>query len=128
MERVCDDGNLIDDDGCNAQCLVETGWTCSGGTATSADTCVDHRPITYNVSSASEGQLFYNEEANEVLQLAIHFIKTFNLPSGKTLKDFIVLEVEDYPSAKLSVEIVPDASNPRLYYARVRPASTIKYR
>jgi len=28
----CDDGNLVDGDGCSSQCFVEQGYVCSGGT------------------------------------------------------------------------------------------------
>jgi len=38
----CDDGNLVDGDGCSSTCKIETGWTCSGGNETVADTCVSH--------------------------------------------------------------------------------------
>lgn len=35
----CDDGNFVAGDGCNAHCVVETGYKCSGGSSSSADTC-----------------------------------------------------------------------------------------
>ena len=39
--EVCDDGNTAGGDGCAADCsAVEAGYTCSGGTPTSADTCI----------------------------------------------------------------------------------------
>lgn len=28
--EMCDDGNLIDGDGCSSSCQVESGWTCTG--------------------------------------------------------------------------------------------------
>ena len=37
----CDDGNLLDDDGCNSTCEVEYGFECSGGTESQPDVCVD---------------------------------------------------------------------------------------
>ena len=36
---ACDDGGTTAGDGCNAACTIETYWTCSGGTASSKDTC-----------------------------------------------------------------------------------------
>ena len=30
-DESCDDGNIFDADGCSAECLVETGWDCTGG-------------------------------------------------------------------------------------------------
>lgn len=31
----------MEDDGCSTLCNVNTGWTCTGGTATNADTCTE---------------------------------------------------------------------------------------
>lgn len=28
--EMCDDGNLLDGDGCDSKCMVEDGWTCTG--------------------------------------------------------------------------------------------------
>ena len=36
-----DDGNKINGDGWSMSCSIEVGWTCSGGTPTSADTCTE---------------------------------------------------------------------------------------
>lgn len=36
----CDDGNTVGGDGCSNVCQVETGWSCSGGSADSKDSCV----------------------------------------------------------------------------------------
>jgi cysteine-rich repeat protein len=35
----CDDGNLESGDGCSNDCKVEPGWTCSGGSIKSKDSC-----------------------------------------------------------------------------------------
>jgi cysteine-rich repeat protein len=35
----CDDGNTKDNDGCSANCKVEPGYICSGGTMDSPDFC-----------------------------------------------------------------------------------------
>ena len=40
-EYECDDGNLIDGDGCSSLCSVEEGFRCQGGNTTSADLCKD---------------------------------------------------------------------------------------
>lgn len=38
--EACDDGVMSDLKGCKNDCLgVFPGWTCSGGTSTSADSC-----------------------------------------------------------------------------------------
>eukprot|EP00742_Colponemidia_sp_Colp-10_P009287 GILJ01010116.1.p1 GENE.GILJ01010116.1~~GILJ01010116.1.p1 ORF type:complete len:1811 (+),score=221.22 GILJ01010116.1:703-6135(+) len=35
----CDDGNRVNGDGCSAFCAVQSGYTCTGGSLTTADTC-----------------------------------------------------------------------------------------
>lgn len=35
----CDDGNLINGDGCSSACQIETGYDCRGGSETTADEC-----------------------------------------------------------------------------------------
>eukprot|EP00966_Prymnesium_polylepis_P280326 6477245-Prymnesium_polylepis.1 len=35
----CDDGAAVGGDGCSANCLVEPGWQCSGGSVRSTDNC-----------------------------------------------------------------------------------------
>ena len=37
----CDDGNLTNGDGCSSTCTVESKWSCSGGNASTASTCID---------------------------------------------------------------------------------------
>jgi proprotein convertase subtilisin/kexin type 5 len=37
----CDDGNLMNGDGCNSKCFIEKGWNCSGGSPYIPDTCKD---------------------------------------------------------------------------------------
>lgn len=37
----CDDGNNESGDGCDANCHVERGYSCSGGTTTSRDVCTE---------------------------------------------------------------------------------------
>ncbi|CAI2384176.1 unnamed protein product [Moneuplotes crassus] len=37
--EVCDDGNYNSGDGCALGCTLETGYSCTGGTASTVDTC-----------------------------------------------------------------------------------------
>ena len=39
FNNYCDDGNKVNGDGCSSDCHIEQGWTCSGGTSTSSDSC-----------------------------------------------------------------------------------------
>ena len=36
----CDDGNLIDGDGCSLACEIEPGWHCENGTTSTPSQCV----------------------------------------------------------------------------------------
>jgi len=38
-EETCDDGNILDNDGCSFDCHVEAGYICTGGGPESKDTC-----------------------------------------------------------------------------------------
>ena len=42
--KQCDDGNILDGDGCNSKCMIEEGWECEGGSALSKDECIDTIP------------------------------------------------------------------------------------
>lgn len=44
----CDDGNLLDGDGCSASCIVEPGYVCSGGTMDGPDFC---RWISFDIQA-----------------------------------------------------------------------------
>ena len=35
----CDDGNSLNEDGCTSACIIEAGWACTLGSATTASTC-----------------------------------------------------------------------------------------
>jgi cysteine-rich repeat protein len=37
----CDDGNKEDGDGCSKSCKTEEGWSCVGGSNTTADKCTE---------------------------------------------------------------------------------------
>lgn len=41
FELDCDDGNTRSGDGCNANCEVEKGWICQGGSSIRASTCAE---------------------------------------------------------------------------------------
>ena len=40
-DEECDDGDTSKGDGCSSTCTVESGWVCSGGSTSSADTCTE---------------------------------------------------------------------------------------
>ena len=39
FELECDDGNLVDGDGCSSNCTIETDFACINGSASSASVC-----------------------------------------------------------------------------------------
>ena len=39
-EEECDDNNTLSGDGCSANCTIETGFTCAGGSIATPDACV----------------------------------------------------------------------------------------
>lgn len=46
----CDDGNNVGGDGCSSTCTVERGYSCTGGSLSSADQCVYVRRTLSNLS------------------------------------------------------------------------------
>jgi cysteine-rich repeat protein len=55
-EGRCDDGNRNNSDGCNRTCHVECGFECTGGTASTRDTCA---------STCGDGVLAVDEECDD---------------------------------------------------------------
>jgi cysteine-rich repeat protein len=41
LSTYCDDGNIVDGDGCSTSWTIEMGWTWSGGTTSVADVCIE---------------------------------------------------------------------------------------
>jgi MYXO-CTERM domain-containing protein len=39
VNEDCDDGDLMDGDGCSSQCAIEDGWSCTGNPSVCTDTC-----------------------------------------------------------------------------------------
>ena len=55
---ACDDGDTSPNDGCDANCVVENGWSCTGGDATTPqnDVCTEvcGDGVDTNVTEACE--------------------------------------------------------------------------
>ena len=54
----CDDGNVLDGDGCSSECLVQDGWECVGGNETSRDVCTSAVSIQSFVQSQTTPSQF----------------------------------------------------------------------
>lgn len=50
----CDDGNLLNGDGCSSECRVETNYTCVNGSSTSPSLCSYNQPLDLTLTSSSK--------------------------------------------------------------------------
>ena len=72
-EHECDDGNLLDGDGCSSLCVIEEGFKCYQGDNIniSRDKCKDYRPPTLlsNISPISKKKNIFLFETSEEIQI-----------------------------------------------------------
>ena len=70
-EYECDDGNLVDGDGCSSLCKFEEGFICHGGNNISPDKCKDIRPPTllFNIAPIINMKNIFLFQANEEIQI-----------------------------------------------------------
>ena len=64
----CDDGNLIDGDGCSSVCQVETNYFCYGGTTQSPDKCNSTLPLQF-----SSATYYVNQTISVVFNKPVFF-------------------------------------------------------
>jgi cysteine-rich repeat protein len=77
--KMCDDGNTRSGDGCSSKCLVEKGFTCTGGYPYSKDNC-SYVPTE-----------FLEVKVNVHNDLLLKFSRPINLPNGTlTPKDLVL--------------------------------------
>lgn len=59
----CDDGNLINGDGCSSTCTVESGWACPGGSSTARSVCTTPSnytaTLTYSVKNSTRNSIWW---------------------------------------------------------------------
>lgn len=68
----CDDGNLLNGDGCDSKCRIEKGWNCTGGSMLMPDTCFDIQQPTPKISLINkENQIFISFDEEVVLTESI---------------------------------------------------------
>ena len=63
----CDDGNLMDGDGCDSKCFIEKGWNCTGGSILMPDTCFDIQEPTPKISLINNQNQIYISFDEEVV-------------------------------------------------------------
>lgn len=54
----CDDGNNINGDGCSSDCKIEVGFTCTGGSPNSKDSCTKTLPKALTFTSTGQSHLY----------------------------------------------------------------------
>jgi hypothetical protein len=54
---LCDDGNLINDDGCNKNCFPEADYVCAGNTFGGPDICRPEPPEFLSLNATSKDNL-----------------------------------------------------------------------
>ena len=52
-QEVCDDGNILPNDGCSLQCSIERGWTCTTPSLAQTDACPSNNATILNNSNAT---------------------------------------------------------------------------
>ncbi|CDW87691.1 fu domain containing protein [Stylonychia lemnae] len=68
----CDDGNIINGDGCSATCAIETGFNCTSGSKTTPSVCMDNRnpsPRISLVTMSNQILIEFDEEVQLQSQL-----------------------------------------------------------
>lgn len=84
----CDDGNNVDGDGCSSTCQVEPGfWKCINGSYSTPHICYDYRDIGFFIFYDTKD--YFNYKENVKVEFTLAFNKTFILPPGKYLEDYL---------------------------------------
>ena len=66
VNHACDDGNTLDDDGCDSTCNIELKYICEGGSLTSPDMCT--RIVTLSIKKVLiSADLVMTVQLNEVV-------------------------------------------------------------
>lgn len=68
-EHECDDGNLVDGDGCDSTCHVEPGYVCEGGNITIPDYCRNTLNFSYSIDhldSYEQLLIIFNKDSKQL--------------------------------------------------------------
>ena len=68
-ENECDDGNLLDGDGCSKDCKIEEGFICRGGNSTNKDACLDVKPPTLEINTRLSIENQFSFDFSEPLKI-----------------------------------------------------------
>lgn len=134
----CDDGNNFSDDGCSADCKQENGWLCDveyDGDNLEED-CKDKRPIGFSVTFNMDDQ-YLNVDEQAPINCEMDFNKSFELPPGTNISDYIVVTIEGKNVDSIGVEVTLKNSGrllangqpePPKYDLKLQPKDTMKKR
>ena len=118
----CDDGNLLDGDGCNSFCEVEAGYLCEGGNEDTPDKCLDVLPPTAKIIRMLDNYTLYlefNEEIiiyDEFTNCPIYYIYIYIVPG-----DYGV--IKEYES-RINISLL----GPKTSYAKCsKPLFTLQH-
>lgn len=56
--ETCDDGNIINGDGCSASCKIEMGWSCSGICTNFKDYTIPNPVTNFRINSTGQGKIY----------------------------------------------------------------------
>ncbi len=74
--EACDDGNTMNDDGCSSNCLVETGWACSGSpqsTCSQIPGAICGNAIIENGEGCDDGNVASNDGCSSSCQVEANY-------------------------------------------------------
>lgn len=108
----CDDGNNNNGDGCSADCKIEVGWICSGGSPNSKDICSQTIPkaLTFTANGQSHlfGKIILNVQVNYLPLTLIQSATDCSNRCNDALRVEIINGDKSYTSIKASY--VPSTS------------------
>lgn len=72
----CDDGNNVEGDGCSSKCQVEKYYTCSGGTPTTKDKCIEicGDGVDLGTYPCDDGNLINGDGCNSQCQVEFGYV------------------------------------------------------
>ncbi|CDW89713.1 fu domain containing protein [Stylonychia lemnae] len=74
----CDDGNVVNGDGCSSTCNIESGFNCTAGTKISPSVCMDNKNPTPQISLVTASNLLliqFDEEVSLMEELTTNNLK-----------------------------------------------------
>lgn len=93
FDLECDDGNLVDGDGCSSTCQIETNYTCVNGSSTTPSLCSYNKPLDLTLTSSTKDIKSNTVVFEIVVGPALKVLDTFN---------FSTIMTSNIPNAQIS--------------------------